>query len=390
MKDIVSYAENEMRRFDDSPFNHVDSLILSQLAYFRFDGLIPGPEDDAPFIRLGDLYKAEYFPSLLQNMFYIDKNRRLFFALAASPRFRDIRLNYFVDKLDYNAEKQFSAITYLLPDGTVFVAFRGTDHTFVGWKEDFNMAYKSPVPSQEEGVAYLDAVADKVSGSLIVGGHSKGGNIAVYSSMYCKSSVRNRITAVYSHDGPGFREDVFSSSTYMEIKDRIYKFVPQSSIVGMLLQSQENYMVVESRKFGIMQHDPFSWVVENGDFKYAKTITNSSMNVNYNLNRWLNDLPDEKRELFVDALYQAIKSTNVKSISDLSEIRVKNIASALKTFRSIDKETRKIVVQTIRELIVLYVRSLNPLSKRTLSASISSEGSTELSQGEALSPDLVK
>jgi len=383
MNDIISYAENGLRRFDENPFNHVDSLILSQLAYVQFDGLVPGPEDSAPFVRLGDLYKAENFPSMFKDLLYVDKNRRFFFALAASPRFRDIGLNYYVNKHDYNAEKQFSAVTYLLPDGTVFVAYRGTDLTFVGWKEDFNMAYKSPIPSQEEGVSYLDTAAGKTSGSIIVGGHSKGGNIAVYSSMYCKSTVRQRIKAVYSHDGPGFREDVFSSSAFLEVKDRIYKFVPQSSIVGMLLQNQESYMVVESRKFGILQHDPFSWIVVNGDFKYAKTVTNSSLNVNYNLSRWLRDLPDEKRELFVDALYQVIKSTNARSISDLSEIRIKNLASALKAFRKIDKETRKFVVQTIRELIVLYVRSLNPLSKRAVTSdSASSEGSVNRSEGE--------
>ncbi|HHW23618.1 MAG TPA: DUF2974 domain-containing protein [Clostridiaceae bacterium] len=366
MKDIIEYAEKELRTIDEKPFNSVDSLILSQFAYFNFDGLIPGPEDNAPPVRIGDLYKAEYFSSMLNGLFYIDKNRRLFFAMAASPRFRDIKMNYYVNKLDYESEKQFSAVTYLLPDETCFVAYRGTDMSFVGWKEDFNMVYKSPIPSQEEGVEYLNAAAGKTSGGIIVGGHSKGGNIAVYSSMYCSHPVRDRITAVYSHDGPGFKEDIFKSSAFMEIKDRIHKIIPQSSIIGMLLQVQENYQVVESKRFWIMQHDPFSWIIEKGDFRYAKTVANSSLNVNHTINQWLNGISAEKRELFIDALYHVISSTNAKSVSDLSEVRISDLATILKAFRNIDRETRKFVVQTLRELIVLYVRNLSPLSKRTV------------------------
>ncbi len=362
--DIIEYVENELRRFDENPFNCVDSLILSQFAYFQFDDLIPGIESKAPFVRIGDLFKAEYFSSMLNGLFFIEKNRRLFFAMAASPRFRDIKINYYVSKLDYDSEKQFSAVTYFLPDGTYFVAYRGTDMSFIGWKEDFNMVYKSPIPSQEEGVEYLNAVAKKTTGSIRVGGHSKGGNIAVYSSMFCGSSARDRIIAVYSHDGPGFREDVFKSSDFKKIKDRIHKIIPQSSIIGMLLQIQENYRVVESKRIGIMQHDPFSWVIENGDFKYTKTVASSSLNVNYTINQWLSKISDEKRELFIDALYNVINSTNAKSVSDLSQIHIRDFAAVLKSFRSIDKETRQFVIQTIRELVVLYVKNLNPLSKK--------------------------
>jgi hypothetical protein len=359
MKDIIEYAEKELRRFDEKPFNSVDSLILSQFAYFNFDGLVPGPEDNSPPVRIGDLYKAEFFSSMINDLLYIDKNRRLFFAMAASPRFRDTKLNYYVNKLDYESEKQFSAVTFFLPDGTSFVAYRGTDLSFVGWKEDFNMVYKSPIPSQEEGVEYLNTVAGKTTGSLMVGGHSKGGNLAVYSSMYCNKPARDRIIAVYSHDGPGFREEVFQSSAFMEINNRIHKIIPQYSIIGMLLQVQENYHVVESKRFWIMQHDPFSWVIEKGDFKYTKSVANSSLNVNYTISA-------EKRELFIDALYHVINSTNAKSVSDLSQLRIRDFAAVLRAFRSIDSEIRKFVIQTLRELIVLYVKNLRPMSRKAI------------------------
>lgn len=378
MKDVIGYVENEMRGFDENLFNCLDSLVLSQFSYLYFDNLVPGIEEEAPPVRIGDLYKAENFKSMFSDLFYTDKNRQLFSALAASPRFRDIKMNYYVNKLDYKSEKQFSAVTYILTDGTNFIAYRGTDMTFVGWKEDFNMAYKSPIPSQEEGVQYLNTVGEKICDNIKVGGHSKGGNIAVYSSMFCNKSIQDKITAVFSHDGPGFRENVFTSDDFLNIKDRIYKIIPQSSIVGMLLKSQENYKIIESRSFGILQHDPFSWVIENGDFKYAESISNSSLHMNYNINQWLSNISDEKRELFIDALFQIINSTNIKSINNLSEIRIKDLAKILNSYRSIDKETRKFVTQTIRDIMVLYVKSLNPINKKILPTS--SESSKSIGQ----------
>ncbi len=364
MKNIIEYVENEMRKFDEKAFSCVDSLVLSQFAYLKFDNIVPTIEEEAPSIRIKDLFKAENFASMLHDVLDEEKNKRLLTVLAASPRFRDIEMNYYVSKLDYKSEKQFSAVTYVLPDKTYMVTYRGTDVTFVGWKEDFNMAYINPVPSQEEGVDYLNTVAKKITGILRVGGHSKGGNIAVYSSMFCEKSTQERIIAVFSHDGPGFRENIFLSDEYLNIKDRIFKIIPQSSIIGMLLQSQENYRVVASKNFGILQHDPFSWVLEDGDFKYTESISNGSLNANYTISQWLSNISDEKRELFIDALYQVINSTNARSINDLTEIRVKEWAMILKAFRSIDKETRNFITQTIRDLMVLYVRNLNPISKK--------------------------
>jgi intein/homing endonuclease len=298
---------------------------------------------------------------MFKGVMFFENNLNLLYALAASPRFRDIKMTYYVNKLDYKQEKQFSAVTYQIDDRTSYISYRGTDMTFVGWKEDFNMAFQSPVPSQEEGTEYLNTVGGLLEGDLIVGGHSKGGNIAVYSAMKCDPAIQSRILDVYSHDGPGFKDSIFHSPEYLRIKDRIHKILPQSSIVGMLLQTQESYRVIKSRKSGIMQHDPFTWVIEDDDFHYVKNISNSSLNMNKTINEWLSNISDEKRELFIDALFQTINSTNAKSIGDLSEVQIKDFAKILKAFRSIDNETRKFLSQTIRDLILLYVRNLNPM-----------------------------
>ncbi len=364
MKNVIDYVKNELNRFDSKKFNLVDSLVLSQFSYMHFERLVPGFSNELSPVRIGDLLKAEHFNSMFDDVMFPENNLSLLYALAASPRFRDIKMNFYVSKLDYKQEKQFSAVTYFLGDGTSFISYRGTDLTFVGWKEDFNMAFKNPVPSQEEGVEYLNTVGELLSGDIRIGGHSKGGNIAVYSAMKCSPKIQDRILDVYSHDGPGFKNSIFHTPEYIKIKDKIQKILPQSSIVGMLLQTQESYKVVKSHKPGIMQHDSFTWVIEGDDFHYVNNISNSSLNMNKTINEWLANISDEKREVFIDALFQAINSTNAKSIGDMSEVHIKDFALILKAFRSIDNETRKFISQTIRDLIVLYVKNLNPLNKQ--------------------------
>jgi len=361
MKNIIDYVKNELSSFQEKEFKAVDSLVLSQFCYADFERLVPGFSNEFAPVRIKDLLKAEHFNAMFKGVLDFKNNLNLLYALAASPRFRDIRMKFYVNKLDYKQEKQFSAVTYQIDEHTHYISYRGTDTTFVGWKEDFNMAFKSPIPSQEEGVDYLNTVGKLTEGDIIIGGHSKGGNIAVYSAMKCLPEVQDRIKKIYSHDGPGFKDSIFSTPEYERIKDRINKLLPQSSIVGMLLQTQESYVVIKSARSGIMQHDPFSWVIEDDDFNYVNNISNSSLNINKALNEWLANLSEEKREVFIDTLFHTINSTNAKTLGDLSEVHIKDFAKILRTFRSIDRETRKFVAQTIRDLIVLYVRNMNPL-----------------------------
>jgi len=214
MKNMINYVMENGHSFESKKFNAVDSLVLSQLAYLNFDGVVPGIADITAPVSIQEVVAVENPDRLFQDVRESKSNRQLLTVFANSPRFRDTKLVFYVNQIDGKAEKQFSAVTYLMSDGTAYIACRGTDSTFVGWKEDFNMAFISPVPSQKEGVTYLNAVADRISCSLKIGGHSKGGNIAVYSAIKCRRSVQNRITHIFSYDGPGFRDEVFLSDGY--------------------------------------------------------------------------------------------------------------------------------------------------------------------------------
>lgn len=355
---IVEYAESQMENFETVKFNLVDSLILSQFVYIHFNEVVPELEDNREPVRIGELLKAEHIPNMLHNVRDSKSNHRLLLALGMSPRFRDIRMCCYSDSLNITEQKQFAAVTYLLDDEIAYVAYRGTDSTVVGWKEDFNMAFISPIPAQQEGVSYLNAVAGRFPHALMVGGHSKGGNIAVYSAMECQPDIQDRVRSIYSHDGPGFREEIFMSEKYESIKARIHKTLPQSSLVGMLLQHQEDYRVVESKQFWIMQHDPFSWIVHNGDFQYTQDITGGAEHINTVINQWLSSLDDEKRELFITTLYSVIESVGVVNLSDFTEEWHKKAVSAMGTVKGIDTETKRFVFETIKSLLTLYVKNL--------------------------------
>lgn len=361
---IVNYAETKMERFESTHFNQVDSLILSQFAYVYFNNVVPGIQKYDESVCIAELLKAENIHQMLHNVRDPKNNHRLLLALGMSPRFRDIRMCCYSDSLNITEQKQFAAVTYLIDDKNAYIAYRGTDSTFVGWKEDFNMAFISPIPAQQEGVSYLNAVAKQFPHKLMIGGHSKGGNIAVYSAMECQPSIQDRIVSIYSHDGPGFEDQIFTSEKYERIKTRIHKTLPQSSLVGMLLHHQEDYIVVESNQFWIMQHDPFSWEVNKDDFKYAQSITGGAEHINVVISQWLSALEDEKRELFVTTLYSVIEAIGVVNFSDLTEDWYKKSISALAAVKGIDTETKRFVFETLKSLFTLYVKNFRISSNK--------------------------
>ena len=362
MKNIIDYVQGERSTFAEKPLNGVDSLILSTVSYYQFDDLVPGP---------GSLQKV-HFRTLLQSnagtivpQHHDSKDRQdLAEALMQSPRFCDLYVTGYVNQLDETMQKQFSAVTFLLPDDTAYVAFRGTDNTVVGWKEDFNMTYVYPVPAQQESVKYLNAMASQLPNALRVGGHSKGGNLAVYAAMACDDAYRHRIEQVYNHDGPGFRQEVIQSDGYKAVEPRIRLYVPQSSVVGLLLYQKGDYSVVESNKFWILQHDPFSWEIENDDFHYAEQLSHSAMHLNERLDEWLSSFTDEQRALFIDSIYRIIQATNVETVSEFSANWRNNAIEALNATMEIDEQTRKFLRQTIGALFFNSVKRKQRMQAR--------------------------
>lgn len=335
---------------EEKPFSEVDSLILSQFSYLKFDGMAPGPEEGEPPVSLQELMQHEKYDSMYADERYRKDNTALFLGMYQSKRFRDIRIYNYVNLIDLDNEMQFSAVTILLPNGVCYVAFRGTDETIVGWKEDLNLAFSEPVPGQRMSVEYLERAAGSIAGDFYLGGHSKGGNLAVYAAMNCTQEVRDRILMIYDHDGPGFRPEVREQGDYEGIAGRIRKTVPRSSLVGMLLYSDEEYEVVESKTIGLAQHNPYTWLIRDDAFRIVKEIHSGRKFMDQALNQWILSLPQEEMHTFVDTFYQVVQASETDNLIDFTANWAKSLHKTGAALKEIDPQTGKAIIQIMRAL----------------------------------------
>jgi hypothetical protein len=285
-------------------------------------------------------------------------------AIAANPRFSDIEMGAFLEQFDDGEQTQFAAVTYRLPSGTLVVAFRGTDDSLVGWKEDFNMAFQYPVPAQVTAADYLARVAALWQNvPIVLTGHSKGGNLAVYAAMNAEDDVKDRIERIYSLDGPGFPEAVVNSFEYASVSDRIVKIVPDSSVVGMVLETPERCIVVKSDVEGIMQHFVFSWQMHGGEFDKVEDVASSSVTFNKALNKWLANLSKEQRERAVDALFAVLEASGAGSISAMMAAGPKVIPEMLGTYVGLSGEDRRNLNQALA-IMLQAALARNPKVRR--------------------------
>jgi hypothetical protein len=341
--------------FSQAPFNPVDNVILSQLSYLPLDNIVPGPDEksECDIALAAELFQEKYDKNVLDirsHVLFQEKDPALIRELGLCQRFKNCRLSGYVNIIDFNRELQFSAVCIGIDKDRTFIAFRGTDLTLVGWKEDFNMGFKEVIPAQQEAVIYLEKMASRIKGSLYLGGHSKGGNLAIFASANCDKKIQKRIAAIYSNDSPGFQEKFIKSEGYAAIKDRIHSFVPQSSIIGMLFEHGCDYHVIKSSKIGLLQHELYSWEVSYNDMIPVDDITTGSRFVSKTFKEWVSTLDNEKRELFCNALYSILLASEAKSLSDLEKSWFTAAGRMIKSFGNIDKETKNFLGETMKEL----------------------------------------
>ena len=346
-------------RFSQVPLNEIDSLIFTLISYVDFDGIVSSEIDASP-ISLRDAVR-QYLRQHKGQTAYLGKivpSTILSLAAKASKtqRYANIKLLAYTNQINRNTQTQFSAITFLPQNAPSYVAYRGTDDTLVGWKEDFNMSFLQPVPAQLEAVTYLERVAPHLSDRFFVGGHSKGGNLAVYAAVKCSSQIQERILTVYNNDGPGFTREFIQGIDYQNLRGKIRTIVPASSVVGMLLEHEETYEVIQSNANGLMQHDGCSWEVLGSKFIYLDTVTNESRLIDNALRAWLNELSREEREKVVDSVYEVLVATNARTLTELTADKVKLV----KAWGSLDPEVKSIVLKCIG----IFIKESRPGKKK--------------------------
>ncbi len=353
----------------ERPFNDVDNLLLAELSFLDFSGIVPNAFT-FPGISLKDACDA-YFagnPAADMGVLVPDTIPELARLMADSSRFRHAMLRSYVNRIDTETEIQFSALTVYLDDGTCYVAFRGTDDTLVGWKEDFNMAFLPTVPAQQEALDYLqDAAAAHPDCMIRVGGHSKGGNLAVYSAVFCGEKTQDQLLAVYNNDGPGFMTSLLDLPEHQRISSRIITILPESSIVGMLLEHEEEYQIVRSTQIGIMQHDGFSWQVGPDGFEQVPQMSEGGKIIDKTLRSFVWQMTPEQRAAFTDTLFDVLTCTDADTLTELKEGGLKTASKMLKTMQSLDKNTRHALTGTLRLLLKTGAKSalgeLHPVRK---------------------------
>ncbi len=326
------------------PLNGVDNLILSALVYVHFQDLVPTGHDSP--VTIGDACAAftALSPEEQRARVRTPNDMRLAEEIQNAPRFARLRLVFHRDTFDIPAQIQFAAVAILLEDDLAYLAYRGTDNTLVGWKEDFNMSFQEVIPGQRAAAEYLAGFCQHFQGRMILGGHSKGGNLAVYAAATAPKEIRNRIDAIYNNDGPGFFRSFLDSDGYQDIRHRIQMVTPQSSIVGLFLEHDEPYTPIESTTMGIFQHDPYSWCVMRGDFIRLDDVTAGSRILDKSVKRWLAALTPEERAEYVDAIYDILSVGELRKVDEFFDPR--NVFGALKSFATGDEATRSMLLRT--------------------------------------------
>lgn len=354
---IITYAQTVLEPFSVRPFSPVDSLILSSAVYICLPReLSAGHSWEG--IPLRELFLAEHFEEMFHIPWMAEENRELLTAMVASPRFRDVKIRGYREQIDTVEQKQFAAMTFQLTPELCYVAFRGTDSTLVGWKEDFNMFFQCPVPAQKEAVSYLEEAVVNCPGAVLTGGHSKGGNLAIYAAAMCSEETRHRLGRVYSHDGPGFTEETLATEAFRRVEGIIERTLPQSSVVGLLLEQGANFRVVKSRNLSVFQHDQYSWVVKDGNFRDVKDLTHTAQYTDRALTNWLNGLSREERERFVDALYSVINANDMTTLAELRSDWAKHLPSILRAVNQLDSETKHFLGSTLKALVTWNIKTV--------------------------------
>ena len=368
MENLLDYVNRAgAAGFDELPLTEVDLACFTQLVYLPYD--LAFESMPRPSLAQAAQAMADVEGGKIYNVF-LRKRLELMRAMALLPRYRDLMLWRFIKDIDPESEKQFCVFTILLPDGTAVICYEGTDTSLVGWKEDFNMSFESPVPSQKAAEDYLCGIAqDFPQAPLILTGHSKGGNLSVWAAAFAKPDVQRRILGVYTFDGPGLMEEDADTPGYAAVTDRIHAYLPQKSLVGVLMRQHVPSMVIKSGGFSLLQHDLFTWEVEpeGNSFIRMPELSRTARLRDEALDSWLRGLSMENRECFCDAIYKVLSADEShETLLDLVRVDLDSAIRALRALRDIDPMIRKMIRRAIFELFTGSVEIIVEAAKEAV------------------------
>ena len=352
---VEKYKNISFRRRGLTP---LDIMAINELSYVALGEVVSEEFDFTKSCRIKDIlyYYMEHESELkTNNILFPTKRVKLLKLMASSRRYADVQLCGCKEDIDYLKERQFCATVIKVPGIKTFISFRGTDDNVVSWKEDFKMSYMSKIPAQKLACKYLEEALDNLSGSFILTGHSKGGNLAIYSAANTNEAFRGRIEGIYTYDAPGVHTSVLESEGYKAIRSKVVAYVPEDTVVGALLEKDVETVVVKSKLFGVMQHMVYNWQIKGHDLQKLKSRTTGSIIFERALKQWMCNYSEEELKIICDVAFDLFADINVVSFMDFKDEFYKKVSDLIKAATAIDEKNSKLVVEALSDLIKIYI-----------------------------------
>ena len=350
MKNMLDYIKEFGHvSFEERAFSEIDALVLTELEYLPLEKVVPSDENGENFVTVKEI--AEYMQEHKQELF--DENPMMITqerhevsqVIADAPRFQSLKFFGVVSEWDKDTTKQFAAVTVEVEPSVRLVVFRGTDETLIGWKEDFLMTYSPLVAAQTDAKEYLAKQASLWGGDLMISGHSKGGNLAIYAAATQEEDVQLRIVDIFCFDSPGLYRSVLETKGYQNIVPLAMRYIPQDSLVGLMLESEVPYVIVKSNATGAMQHSAMTWEIEDGQFIKMEKLTKNSQLNDQTFKKWTESVSDEELELFWNVFFELLFSVGIDTVNDLYGQFMHYVQEFLKAAGDMDEEKRELLTR---------------------------------------------
>ena len=353
--------------FSQVPFNKIDALLLAQISYTIFDGTIGEDfSEQKTFLQVAEdfIMTPDYNERINIGFLINDQTSELMIKCAHSERFKNVIVCGYKNIFSEDNVEQFAAMTFLI-DKKAVIVFRGTDDTIVGWKEDFNIAWMEQIPAQKDAIEYFEAAAKYFDCNLIIAGHSKGGNLALYTGTLCDKTLQDRIEMVYNFDGPGFSEAFFKTPEYKKIEKRVLSVYPKFSVVGMIFHHPKKFIITDSEGFTFWQHDAMNWHIKGGEFIPAAKFTDESRLFHKAFNQWIDKLNTKQKKSFVETMFCVLEASGAKTNNEIEKNALQATARMLAAYAELPKQKRtelKNILAMFKDVIADDIPIFKPLT----------------------------
>lgn len=335
IKTLGTYSWNELS------FNEVDALIFSLVSYIDFTGIIK-EEKTLTFKDTENKLQSKF--KLKSKDKFLNNIKEMFTLMAKAPRYSNLILENYV-KINTKNE-QFAAIMIRIDTKNVFISYEGTEDNLVGWEEDLRISHMFPIPAQQSAIDYLNKY-HKTYRHIYIGGHSKGGNLSMAAPIKANFWVRHKIKQIYNFDGPGFLNDQINSRKFKKYRKKIITYIPEESLIGVLLENSTQTKVIKSYAKKTLQHDAFTWKCF-GPLFILGTMSDYSYNIKRKVKQILGNNTKEDRKLFVDTLFKVLYNSGYTEKSELNKINLIKVKNIIKETHKLTKEEKRIVLDVFK------------------------------------------